>query len=173
MELAPRPVVIYSLAIRDYEYPALRLEIECGSGTYVRSLGRDIAISLGTQAVMAALERTAIGAFTLQEAVAPDALTADNLTQYLCPPLAAVAELPHVTLGEAEITRIARGQTITLEQASLGQAPIRGEFAAAGEFAAVDARGRLAAVLRAEPDGACSIVKNFSEARQLPCPRNV
>ena len=54
---------IHRLEILRYEYPELELAIECGSGTYVRSLGRDLAASLGTAAVMSALVRTAIGAF--------------------------------------------------------------------------------------------------------------
>ena len=49
--------------------------IECGSGTYVRSLGRDLAESVGTAAVMAALVRTRIGPFTIETALDPAALT--------------------------------------------------------------------------------------------------
>ena len=63
VQLAARPVVIYELRIVAYEYPELRLDIVCGSGTYVRSLGRNIARTVGTQAVMSALVRTAIGNF--------------------------------------------------------------------------------------------------------------
>ena len=58
--------------MRSYRYPELVLEVDCGSGTYIRSLGRDLAESLGTSAVMSALVRTAIGNFDLDEAVDPD-----------------------------------------------------------------------------------------------------
>src|SRR5262249_44412103 len=67
VSLAARPVVIHRLAIGRYAYPELEVEIECGSGTYVRALGRDIAASLGTAAVMATLERTAIGPFCVED----------------------------------------------------------------------------------------------------------
>ena len=50
-----------TLRVLRYDYPELELDIECGSGTYVRALGRDLAAALGTAAVMSALERTAIG----------------------------------------------------------------------------------------------------------------
>ena len=48
--------------------PQLVVDIRCGSGTYVRSLGADLAESLGTAAVMSALVRTEIGPFRLADA---------------------------------------------------------------------------------------------------------
>lgn len=70
VNLAPRPVMIYELELVEYCYPFLKLKIVCGSGTYVRSLGRDIAKKLGTAAVMTALTRTAVGVFRLEDALA-------------------------------------------------------------------------------------------------------
>ena len=61
-ELAPRTVTIHRLIVRRYEYPELELDVECGSGTYIRAWPRPRR-SLGTAAVMSALERTAIGLF--------------------------------------------------------------------------------------------------------------
>ncbi len=78
VELAPRPVDIYRIEVRAYEYPELVLEIDCGGGTYVRSLGRDLAEALGTAAVMSALSRVLIGPFRVEEAVRLDELTRDN-----------------------------------------------------------------------------------------------
>ena len=49
-ELPARTISIYRLEVLRYEYPELELAIECGSGTYVRSLGRDLAAALGTAA---------------------------------------------------------------------------------------------------------------------------
>ena len=57
-QLAPRPVDVFQIEIRRYQYPELVLNVECGGGTYIRSLGRDLAESLGTAAVMSALTRT-------------------------------------------------------------------------------------------------------------------
>jgi len=50
VEMTPRTVTIHSLDIVRYEYPELVLNIRCGSGTYVRALGRAVAKSLGTAA---------------------------------------------------------------------------------------------------------------------------
>ena len=68
VEHQPRRVTIHGIEVVDYAYPDLVLDIHCGSGTYVRSLGRDLAESLGTSAVMSGLVRTAIGDFTLDTA---------------------------------------------------------------------------------------------------------
>ena len=70
-----------------YEYPELDFDIECGSGTYIRALGRDIGAALGTAAVMSALERTAIGPFCVADALDPDKLSADNLAEHFRPAL--------------------------------------------------------------------------------------
>ena len=93
VDLKPRPIEVYSLKVARYEYPELVLEIECGGGTYVRSLGRDLAESLGTAAVMSALVRTAIGPWTLDTAVDPRTLTAANWQSHLDPLRKALAAL--------------------------------------------------------------------------------
>ena len=92
-ELKPRPIEVYALKVARYDYPELVLEIQCGSGTYVRSLGRDLAESLGTAAVMSALARTAIGPWTLETAVDPRTLTAENWQARLEPLCKALAAL--------------------------------------------------------------------------------
>jgi tRNA pseudouridine55 synthase len=137
VELEPRPVVVYQLDVESYDYPELRLAVECSSGTYVRSLGRDLAASLGTAAVMSQLTRTAIGSFRIEEAVPLDSVHPDNWRDHLMPPLAAVETLPRVVLTDAEIARIRLGQAIAK------QLPHEGVL----EVAAVSADGQLAAIL--------------------------
>ncbi|MDO4583232.1 MAG: tRNA pseudouridine(55) synthase TruB [Planctomycetia bacterium] len=68
-ELPLRKITIHHLEILRCEYPTLELSIQCGSGTYVRSLGRDLARKLGTGAVMSALTRTAVGLFRQEDAL--------------------------------------------------------------------------------------------------------
>lgn len=72
-ELAPRRVVVHRIELRGYEWPELRLFVECGRGFYVRSLARDIGEALGSGAYLTALRRTFVGPFTPMLAVAPDA----------------------------------------------------------------------------------------------------
>ena len=112
VELEPRTVVVHRLEVESYAYPELKLRVECGSGTYVRSLGRDLAESLGTAAVMSALVRTAVGTFRLADAIDPLSLRRENWTDHLLPPLQAVETLPRVTLDAAELARVRSGQAI-------------------------------------------------------------
>jgi tRNA pseudouridine55 synthase len=165
VELASRPVMIHRLAVCRYEYPELELEIECGSGTYVRALGRDLAAALGTGAVMSALVRTAIGGFRLEDAVTLDELTAETLLQRLQPAITAVADLPRLELTEDQWTEIRNGRPIGLPSDVSGEAAKRqaGPAAASAvvEWAAVDAGGRLAAILREKRAGQLWPAKNF------------
>jgi len=112
VELQPRKVVVHQLRLLDYTYPEFTLEIACGSGTYVRSLGRDIARALGTEAVMSALVRTAIGSFRLEDAVEVQSLSSDNLAANLLSPLLGLTDLPQITINDLERQRLTQGQAI-------------------------------------------------------------
>ena len=153
VELAPRPVTIHALEVVAYEYPHLTLDIRCSAGTYVRSLGRDVAESLGTAAVMTALERTAIGAFTVVDACPFDDLRRDTLDGWLQPLGRAVEHLPRLTLSADDVFRISRGLTLTRPDAPAGD-----------ELAAFDSAGNLLAILARRPDGTLGPTKNVAPA---------
>lgn len=65
-ELKPKVVEIYDIKLLSYENKILKLEIQCGSGTYIRSIGRDIAIKLNCLATMTSLIRTQVGGFNIE-----------------------------------------------------------------------------------------------------------
>ena len=113
VELEPRPIEVHALDIVSYDYPELVLDILCGSGTYVRSLGRDIAHAVNTSAVMSALVRTQIGPFHLADAVAPPDLTKDNLASFLLPPQLALGDLPQFVLSAAQWEELRHGRPIS------------------------------------------------------------
>ena len=75
-EPEPRHVTIYALELLEADEPAQRftLRITCSKGTYIRSLCRDIGRALNTFGTMAALRRTVVGAFSVSDALTPDAL---------------------------------------------------------------------------------------------------
>ncbi|MEM8680171.1 MAG: tRNA pseudouridine(55) synthase TruB [Planctomycetota bacterium] len=152
-ELAARPVMIHQLRVLRYAYPSLQLEIVCGSGTYIRSLGRDLAIALGTQAVMSALCRTQVGPFTLERAVRLDDLNPQNLETSLLPASLAVAELPKIEVNAAERQALSEGRTLP--------SPVE-VFADTSEWAAIDAAGGLVAVLRPAASGGLRPYRNFA-----------
>ncbi|MBI2773374.1 MAG: tRNA pseudouridine(55) synthase TruB [Chloroflexi bacterium] len=63
-----RIVTVHRLAIASWRSPSLRVLIVCGSGTYVRSLARDIGRALGSAAHLGALRRLAVGALRVEDA---------------------------------------------------------------------------------------------------------
>ncbi len=69
VDLPARRVRIDRMEIVRYEWPRLDLEIVCGRGTYIRAIARDLGAALGCGACCEALTRTAVGPFTLDEAV--------------------------------------------------------------------------------------------------------
>ncbi|HYO24259.1 MAG TPA: hypothetical protein VEQ85_04855, partial [Lacipirellulaceae bacterium] len=134
-----------------YEYPHLELAVDCGSGTYIRSLGRDLATALGTSAVMASLARTAIGSFKLADAIPYDQL-ADQWHARLQPPDSLLCGLPAIRLSAAELRELQHGRFITR---AAGIAP--------GEMAAYDPQGKLAAIIRQRTPGTLGAVRNFTQ----------
>ncbi len=72
----PRPIVIYALDIVSWESPDLVLDVECGKGTYIRSLAHDLGARLGPGAHLAGLVRTRSGPFTLSQCLTLEALEA-------------------------------------------------------------------------------------------------
>ena len=156
-ELKPRLVRIDSCELVWYEYPRFELGIICGSGTYVRSLGRDIADSLGTSAVMSELSRTAVGPFRLADAICLDTMdlpSADpSALVPLCYPLSvAVADLYRLDLTEEEAASLGHGRRVA------------NRFGDSWETAAAFAPdGRLAAIV------ACSDANQVRPLRNFPC----
>lgn len=82
-QLAARPVRIDAIDITDYRFPMLTLDIRCGKGVYIRSLARDLGRRLGAGGMLAGLRRTAVGPWTIEQAVTlqalPDPLTGEDL----------------------------------------------------------------------------------------------
>jgi tRNA pseudouridine55 synthase len=154
-QLAARPVEIHRIDIVAYQYPELVLDVQCGSGTYIRSLGRDLAESLGTAAVMSALVRSSVGSFSLDDAVDPRRLNADNLPQFLQPPLRAVEYLLRVQLSAEEVLNLRHGLTI------LSRWDHEGQTTQAQEIVAVDPAGNLVGILVPGAAGRLRTLRNM------------
>jgi tRNA pseudouridine55 synthase len=75
VELAARTVRIDVIALLAYVWPLARVRVDCGRGTYIRALARDLGVKLGTGGHLAALRRTAVGRFDLTLAVTAERLT--------------------------------------------------------------------------------------------------
>jgi tRNA pseudouridine55 synthase len=83
--LKPRTVNIYAIDLLHYEFPHLKIRIDCGRGTYIRAIARDLGESLGIGGYLTELRRTRIGEFGIAQAVTPEQLTAESLTRLLRP----------------------------------------------------------------------------------------
>ncbi len=116
IELEPKTIEIHRLELVSCDGDEMGLLIDCGSGTYVRSLGRDIGQRLGTAAVMTALTREAIGSFTLADATPLEEMTSTTWKQHLLPAVRAVADWPTYTCAAEEIEEIRRGRPVAMRE---------------------------------------------------------
>jgi len=86
------------------------VDVECGSGTYVRAIARDVGRELGSRAHLAALRRLSIGPWRVEDAVPPAALAQG--APALLPLADAVAHLPALEVGADHARAIAHGRKI-------------------------------------------------------------
>lgn len=107
-KMPERTVRIDECNIVSYTYPTAVLDVSCGSGTYIRSLAHDLGEMLRCGAYLSALRRTAVGEWSVQDAVLPqDARWTDVL-----PLKHVLAGLPRVDLTAAEMDDVRHGRTI-------------------------------------------------------------
>ena len=140
--LAAKTVQVYGIDVLAYEPPLLDLEVRCGKGTYVRSLGRDLGARLGCGALVQKLRRLRVGPFTVDNAVSLDA-GAEEARANLRPVEEAVAELQAVTLGDAELKRLRQGQAVPLGACDAGEVAVFDAGLRLVAVAAFDAENRL------------------------------
>ena len=94
------------------------LVVTCGKGTYIRSLGRDLAVALGTVGHLSALRRTAAGPFREEAAISLPKLEAlghiPALLGALVPVVTALDDIPALALTETQADRLRHGQPVLL-----------------------------------------------------------
>lgn len=104
----PRTVEVRELELVRWEPPDAQFRATVSAGTYLRSLARDVGEALGCGGHLLALRRTRVGPFRLEEAVAPEAVTAALGRD----PAALVSDLPRRELEVGERDAIAHGRPI-------------------------------------------------------------
>jgi tRNA pseudouridine55 synthase len=117
VELAPRPVTIHRLelmAMTDEDHAVF--EVDCGKGTYVRALARDLAVTLGTLGHLSELRRTRVGKFLERDAISLDKLGdlmhSAALSEHLRPVETALDDIPALAMTESQATRLSQGQVV-------------------------------------------------------------
>jgi tRNA pseudouridine55 synthase len=118
-ELPTRQVRIDALRLIDRpDADHAVLEVDCGKGTYVRSLARDLAKALGTLGHVVELRRLKVGRFTLETAISLDELAGlahtPAVERLLLPIETALDDIPALALTDAEAHRLRQGQTVAL-----------------------------------------------------------
>lgn len=85
VELTPRTIRIDAMVVLDYAWPDLTIRIDCGRGTYVRSIARDLGAALGVGGYLSGLRRTLVGDFDHLRAATLETLMRDGVAPYLIP----------------------------------------------------------------------------------------
>ena len=171
-EVSPkaRPVHIYRLGLLRFEPPDLEIEVECGRGTYIRSLARDLGEALGCGAHLASLVRTRVGPFRLEEACTlaelEEALARGDWQQFVLPVDFGLMHLPAVTLHFEDEKDLRHGQPFALDD---DRAPVGGRAEDGAVYRAYAEDGSLAGLVRYDAkSGLWRPVRVFPPAEQEP-----
>lgn len=148
--LEARPVRIDAVRLMKYEWPFLDLEIDCGKGTYIRSIARDIGEALGVGGLVQELRRTRVGEFRAEAGVTLEA-TAEEVWAKLLPLSMAVSGLPKVAMTPDDIRRLLFGQRVKAERGFPAEVP----------GAVLDTGGTLRAIVMRDGD-AWRVVVGFN-----------
>jgi tRNA pseudouridine55 synthase len=116
VELKSRPVEIYSLTLTARDEASATFAAECGKGTYVRAIARDLGRALGCLGHVTALRRTRVGPFSLDDTITWKALeeAGDAAIEALLPVEGGLTELDCVVMNRDAAARIRRGQSVIL-----------------------------------------------------------
>ena len=117
VDLAARPVEVHRLTLMEVpDADHSVLEAECGKGTYVRALARDLGRTLGCLGHVAALRRTRVGPFDETQVTSLQRLAesaeAGTLEAAFMPVATGLAALPALKVSRAEADRLALGQSV-------------------------------------------------------------
>jgi tRNA pseudouridine55 synthase len=140
VKIEPRKTRVDSIDIVDFDYPDFGLRIKCGKGTYVRTLGSDIAQTLCTDAIMTSLTRTGVGNFKISASTTLEQIDSNSIARHIMPARSMASDLSTITLGQSDIERLRHGKL--LDSSSWHQ-----DNQEPSDLAAVNANGDLVAIL--------------------------
>jgi tRNA pseudouridine55 synthase len=112
VEAPVREVELYEATVDEVSQEALVLSLHCGKGFYVRSLARDLARALGTLGHVKVLRRTASGAFSIDDGLYGDQMTAEAIAERLIPLKEACGALRRVELTDEGVGHARHGRPI-------------------------------------------------------------
>jgi tRNA pseudouridine55 synthase len=141
--LTPARVTIHNISVLRIDLPEIEFEVDCSSGTYIRSIARDVGAAVGTGGYLTRLRRTQIGKHHVRTAVPVDELANEvRVRDAALTPVAALSHLPAMELSTEQERAIRFGQSLDANYGTPGvlQLVRNGMLVAIGE--ADDARIR-------------------------------
>jgi tRNA pseudouridine55 synthase len=140
-ELKKREVTVYSLDIVDLRPPTLTLDIECGSGTYIRSLAHDLGLKLGCGAHLSSLTRTHVGPLSLKNSTTIEQLRSapanDWQANLLIAPDALLTGWRAAILDEPSQEKLRLGQSLDLNTLPREEGELCRAYSTSGRFIAI------------------------------------
>ncbi|MBQ7579224.1 MAG: tRNA pseudouridine(55) synthase TruB [Clostridia bacterium] len=115
VNLPPKEIEIYSLELLDYKEKEAEFKMHCSSGTYVRSVARDLANKLKTIATTIKIHRTKSGFFKIEDSVSLESVL-DNPDKYLVDVLDVLKTNTKITLTEQEKTDLLCGKVVKVNK---------------------------------------------------------
>lgn len=118
VEIPERIVTIYQLELLE-ELPEnrARFRVVCSKGTYVRTLGQDLALALGTLGYLTELRRTKCGKFSLDDTILLENLKnmvhIEGLKKVLLPVITSLRDIAELAVTEADAAKLRQGQAIS------------------------------------------------------------
>ncbi|BBM82746.1 tRNA pseudouridine(55) synthase TruB [Candidatus Uabimicrobium amorphum] len=110
VSMPSRKIKIHAIEILAYDYPHLKLRVKCGSGTYIRSLARDIGEDLNVGGYVTELHRTQVGQFDINQSSKIE----DVSPETILPLEKIVVDYPRIDLEDKYLRRICHGQKIAV-----------------------------------------------------------
>ena len=117
VEIPPRKVHIYALELLEYNSDSVKMRVKCSKGTYVRTLGKDLALALGTKGHLIELRRTKCGIFSLKDKILLDFLEKaeyiDERRKSLLPMETALRDIAELAVSAEDAIKLSMGQGLS------------------------------------------------------------
>jgi len=178
-EPAARPVTIVRLDLTGQRWDddpvdpvcEVDLEVECSSGTYIRSLARDLAYAVGSEGHIHALRRLSVGPFQVADAVAGVMdLSGEDLAAAMRPLSEALPQAPSLALTPEETTGVRQGRQPETEWLSRLDGAIPAGGKSGRLFRLLDENGDLVAVGRLDEETGAPVLAAVIPGADVPTP---
>lgn len=119
VEIPPRKIKIFSLELLEYHGKTAKFRVKCSKGTYVRTLGKDLALSLGSLGHLTELRRTQCGIFSLKDKILLENLEkieyVEERRKFLLPTETSLRDIAEIAVSEDDAIKLSKGQCLSVK----------------------------------------------------------